>query len=98
VRTLFDYRHASLARMEVAIKVLSSRKVSPGWKFDQKSADRALAYLRHRAAKGWRWRAAIDRKGEQEIATFCEQHDVSLDWLLRGDMAPLLCAVAKGSA
>ena len=91
-----DYDGAAcLARAEQAVEVLRTRSIRKGWKIDEEAAEQALAYFR-------RHPHACDERCDDDYympaLRFFMSHGVSLDWILCGDIAGLICAGAKNSA
>ena len=91
---------AILGRVEFAIDVLRDRYISEGWNenFDHAVATRTLNYFKKVAEHGEpddedetmhaEWKSAIE---------FFHSHGVSLDWIIAGDTASLICNGAAGS-
>jgi hypothetical protein len=80
-----------LGRLELAIEALSTRHVSGGFTFDRELADRALAYVADLAAGK---PSAPHLDGVDPLIEFAIQHRVSTDWLLLGDVRPMICQAA----
>lgn len=84
---------AILARVELAMDVLRDCYICEGWNenFDHTAADRTLSYFRSVAEHGEpdeddeamhaEWTSALN---------FFHSHGVSLDWVMRGDVASLI--------
>ena len=83
---------AILARAEQVVDVLRTRYVCQCWKLDEEAAARMLRYFRRKAA------GAPDNDEEwQAVVAFCGEHGQSLDWIVRGDPAGMICSAAARS-
>ena len=81
---------AILARAEQVVDdVLRTRYVCQCWKLDEEAAARMLRYFRRKAA------GAPDNDQEwQAVVAFCGEHGQSLDWIVQGDPAGMICSAA----
>jgi hypothetical protein len=83
---------AILARAEQVVDVLRTRYVCQCWKLDEEAAARMLRYFRRKAA------GAPDNDEEwQAVVAFCGEHGQSLDWIVQGDPAGMICSAAARS-
>ena len=82
----------ALCRTEEAIGILRSSYVCKNWKLDEARAARTLAYMRRLAAgrkeNQVKWAAAL---------AFLSDHDLSLDWIFRGNPGGMICGLASQS-
>jgi hypothetical protein len=73
-----------VARAEYVIDTLRTRYVHQGRKFDEEAAQRALNALRFGKTKG-------------DALTFFSHHGQSLNWIVLGDPAGMICGMAAQS-
>jgi hypothetical protein len=83
----------SLARFEQAIEILRTRYVCKGWELDETAVEETLKYFRRVAQPGKR----DENRGFQSVVAFCGENQLSLDWILRGDVGSLICGEAAHS-
>jgi hypothetical protein len=78
-----------VSRLEQAIETLRTRYVCDGWKLDEEGAESALRY----------YRAGCPDDDEQwgKALYFLASHNLSIDWIDRGEVAALICQVASQS-
>jgi hypothetical protein len=83
----------ALRRLEQMVDFLRYHIVCDGFQMDEEAAERALQYFRRWAAEDQyedleEWEATID---------FLADHGQSLDWVLFGDPAAMICKCAAWS-
>jgi hypothetical protein len=87
-------RDATLARFEQAIEILRDRYICAGWELDEEGAERALKYFRRIAQPGRR----DENRDFRFVIAFLHDHELSYDWIFRGDVTGLIVASAATSA
>jgi hypothetical protein len=81
-----------LARTEQMIALLRDRYVAKGWKLDGDAAVKTLQYFESQAA------GQCENDVEQRQAfDFIYSHGQSLDWIICGDPAGMICTLASRS-
>jgi hypothetical protein len=86
---------AALARVEKIVDFLRTRYVREGWKMDEQGAAVALDYFR-RQVHGPAFKDE-DTAALYEAQQFLGSHGQSLDWVHAGNLAGMICGLAKHS-
>jgi hypothetical protein len=94
IKNAFD-RLGAYRRMVQIVALLRTRDVCDGWKIDNDLADSALGYLKKLAAGEFSEDQAVDQI--PVLIRFCDAHNQSLDWVLLGDPAVMICESASRS-
>ncbi|WP_219682156.1 hypothetical protein [Bradyrhizobium canariense] len=86
-----------LARVEQIVDVLRTRYICEGWQMDEDGAARALNYFRrHVEGPGFKDEDE-DTLEFTRVLEFFRSHGQSLDWAHDGDLAGMICRLAKVS-
>ena len=77
-------------RLQMIIDCLSQFHVTEDFKLDRATGDKAVEYCRRRVAG----EVGRSPRAEHAILDFTSRHNQSLDWVLEGDIASMICMLA----
>ena len=84
--------NAALARLDLIVSTLATCHVSNTFHLDVRKAEEARVYLQGRAEGG------EENCGAEAMIEFACAHNVSTDYILRGDIRPMIAEMASNLA